>query len=110
MCSGSGHRVQLLPRCGRASYFYPNQSRRLKTHQSQRRVFRPTYVHISLVIELASKMVVFRLEAGINCASKENLIGIKISSRPICEISISSSKASSILVELKKYSLYFQAS
>src|SRR6218665_2526354 len=46
---------QLLPRCGRASYFYSNQSRRLKTHQSQRRVFRPTYVHISLVIELASK-------------------------------------------------------
>src|SRR6218665_919226 len=33
-----------------------------------------------------------------------------ISSRPMCEVSISSSKASSILVELKKYSLYFQAS
>jgi len=32
-------------------------------------------------------MVVFRLEAGINCASKENLIDIKISSMPICEIS-----------------------
>ena len=28
----------------------------------------------------------------------------------MCEVSISSSKASSILVELKKYSLYFQAS
>jgi len=36
-------------------YFYPNQSRRLKTHQSQKRIF--AYFHNSLVTELVTRIL-----------------------------------------------------
>src|SRR6218665_1833151 len=39
-------------------YFYPNQPRRLKTHQSQKRIF--AYIHNSLVTELVTRAHSFR--------------------------------------------------
>src|SRR6218665_1073675 len=41
--------------CCTQCYFYPNQSRRLKTHQPQKRIF--AYIHNSLVTELVTRIL-----------------------------------------------------